>query len=47
MVDEMDEINRFIQKPMDGECPKWETRQYTHPIYGLLEVSVNRSKMRV
>lgn len=37
----MEEINRFVQKPEDKDCPRYQTRQYIHDQYGLLQVSVN------
>lgn len=37
----VEEINRFTQGPIDGDCPRYQTRQYLHPVYSLLEVTVD------
>lgn len=37
----MNEVNRFHQKPKRKECPRYQTRQYTHPEYGFFEVTVD------
>lgn len=34
------EVNRFVQEPDKGECPKYEYRQYETP-HGLITIGVN------
>jgi len=34
-------INEFIQSPIDSDCPRNRFRQYLHPEYGLIEISID------